>query len=331
MSTSGEYSTITKSTNASTGAIAGVAAIIVAVVFYFKKRRQVEIDNNNDLNMSGIRPHRLEYSELSVTSKAALAAGAFGEVWLGSYRSQPVAIKRLKSRDPKQVQMFINEITLMATLESDYIVKFIGVSWTRPIEVVCIVEFMNLGDLRGYLATHSPDQYTWDQKHKCIVSIVEGLIYLHTCTPPIIHRDLKSRNILLDNVKGTKLTDFGISKAVEDDENSLTSGIGTYQWMAPEVIASTKYSSAADVYSFGIVLSEFCTHQVPYSAMGPNGTSLSYLQVLKRVGEGKLTPSFGESSPAWVKEMAIQCLQLDPISRPSALQLSETLRHLNDH
>ena len=105
-----------------------------------------------------------------------------------------------------------------------------------------------------------------------ISSIVHGLLYLHTFETPIIHRDLKSRNVLLDSKKvaswkgseasfddtsqGTKLTDFGESREV--DENTLTCGIGTYQWMAPEVISGSEYTVAADVYSLGIVYPYFC-------------------------------------------------------------------------
>ncbi|OQS03085.1 kinase [Thraustotheca clavata] len=294
------------------------------------------IDNSVDLDVSLLRHHRLELSDLVPLGNKPLAAGAYGEVWRGTYGGQQVAIKRTKNREPHQVHKFIDEIILMSqydspkSLDSDYIVKFIGASWTKPIEIECVVEYMDLGDLRSYLVNQSPAQFPWDQKYQSIVSIVRGLVYLHTYKPPIIHRDLKSRNVLMDTNKGTKLTDFGTSRVAEEDD-LMTNGIGTYQWMAPEVIAGTSYSAPADIYSFGIILSEFCTHEVPYAGMRhpQTGKLLAQHYLLNEVREGRLHPSFdGENVPSWVKEVAMQCLQLNEHDRPTALELSSILNRI---
>ncbi|OQR91156.1 kinase [Thraustotheca clavata] len=186
----------------------------------------------------------------------------------------------------------------------------------------CVIEYMDLGDLRTYLSKHSPDDYHWDQKFESIYSIVHGLVYLHTFSPPIIHRDLKSRNVLVDSVKGTKLTDFGTSKLIQDDQRTMTCAIGTYRWMAPEVLSDSKYSLAADIYSFGIIISEFCTHKLPYSSM-------SNLQVYHEVMKGGVYPSFDDNAPEWVKDMAIQCLQVNAQDRPTVLELSVMLPRKN--
>ncbi|OQS05292.1 kinase [Thraustotheca clavata] len=288
-------------------------------------------NTNFELDVSYLRDHRLELVDLYVASNKPLASGAYGEVWLGMYGRQQVAIKRLKSRERTQVQMFINEIILYSQLDSDYIVRFIGASWTRPIEIECVVEYMNLGDLRNYLVTHPPNEFTWDQKYQSIVCIIRGLAYLHTYKVPIIHRDLKSRNVLLDSDKGTKFTDFGTSRAAEVDD-TMTNGIGTYQWMAPEVILGTHYSTAADIFSFGIILSEFCTHQVPYTNLRPqSGKVLTQHVLLQEVCAGRVRPSFdGEGVPLWVKDMAFQCLELNPDVRPNALELAALLTTFRD-
>ncbi|OQS05772.1 kinase [Thraustotheca clavata] len=284
-----------------------------------------------DLDVSLLRYHRLELSDLIVLGNKPLASGAYGEVWRGTYGGQQVAIKRTKSRKPRQVQKFIDEIILMSQLDCDYIVKFIGASWTKPIEIECVVEYMDLGDLRSYLVNQSSSQFTWDQKYQSIVSIARGLLYLHTYTPPIIHRDLKSRNVLLDTKKGTKFTDFGTSRTAEEND-IMTSGIGTYQWMAPEVISGTHYSSPADIFSFGIILSEFATHQVPYSGMlhPQTGKILAQHALLQEVQAGRVYPSFeGENVPSWVKDVGMQCLQLNENERPTALQLCASLSVVN--
>ncbi|KDO19271.1 TKL protein kinase [Saprolegnia parasitica CBS 223.65] len=279
------------------------------------------------LDVKPLLHHRLELSDLYVTSDKPLASGAFGEVWLGSYGGKRVAIKRMKNQDARMAQKFIDEIVLMSQMSSDYIVKFVGASWTRPIEIECVVEYMDLGDLRSYLVNQSPAQFSWDQKLNCILSIACGLVYLHTYKPPIIHRDLKSRHVLLDSVKGTKLTDFGESRVAEEDD-LMTNGIGTYQWMAPEVISATNYGAPADVYSFGIILSEFATHQVPYADKRhpTTGKALPQHYVLQEVREGRLQPTLnGPSVPSWVQDIAKQCLQLHEEDRPTSLELASML------
>ncbi|EQC25644.1 TKL protein kinase [Saprolegnia diclina VS20] len=157
---------------------------------------------------------------------------------------------------------------------------------------------MNLGDLRSFLVNQSPAQFSWEQKYQCILSIIDGLVYLHTYSPPIIHRDLKSRNVLLDSVKGTKLTDFGESRAAEAND-TMTNGIGTHLWMAPEVISGTNYGAPADMHSFGVILSEFATHQVPYADLRHPDTGLpvNQLYVMNHVREGTLHPTFDVSLP----------------------------------
>ncbi|EQC38392.1 TKL protein kinase [Saprolegnia diclina VS20] len=288
-------------------------------------------DSDGLLDVSRLRQHRLELSELRVTSAKPLASGAYGEVWLGTYASEPVAIKRLLYRHPDAVQQFIDEIILMAEMDCPFIVSLVGASWRRPVEMECVVEYMDLGDLRSYLSRHSPDEFTWDQKHTCMLSIAKGLTYLHTCDVPIVHRDLKSRNVLLDSTKGTKLTDFGISRSVHvhDDDKQLTNGVGTYQWMAPEVICGTDYSVAADIYSFGVLLSEFSTHKVPYAdVLHPvHGRPVTQQYVMTQVAQGLLQPTFAAVGvPSWVHEIALQCLQTDPVLRPTAAQLSSKIR-----
>ncbi|EQC27760.1 TKL protein kinase [Saprolegnia diclina VS20] len=280
-----------------------------------------------NLDITPLLHHRLVLEDLHVTSRKPLASGAYGEVWLGVYGGQQVAIKRLKQRDPRSVQRFIDEIVLMSQLDSDYVIRFVGASWTRPIEIECVVEYMDLGDLRNYLMTTRPGVFTWSQKYDVILSVIHGLVYLHTFKVPIIHRDLKSRNILLDSVKGTKLTDFGTSRAAEADD-TMTTGIGTYQWMAPEIVAGTSYTAAADIYSFGIVLSELCTHKVPYADLRhpKTGKAMQQHYILHEVCEGRLHPTFdGVGVPTWVPEVAKQCLQLNDVDRPTALQLSAIL------
>ncbi|OQR81968.1 kinase [Thraustotheca clavata] len=132
-----------------------------------------------------------------------------------------------------------------------------------------------------------------------------GVVYLHTFSPPIIHRDVKSRNVLMDSKKGVKLTDFGISREYDDVmTNEVVDG--------SEVIKGTNYSEAADIYSFGVIFSPKSTRRY----------------VLTEVAEGRLRPTMnGVNVPNWVKDIAQRCLQVNPINRTSALEVASILYH----
>ncbi|KDO25150.1 TKL protein kinase [Saprolegnia parasitica CBS 223.65] len=281
------------------------------------------------LNVEDLRLHKLDIADLKVTAKKPLASGAFGEVWLATYCDEKVAVKRIKDRRIESVKKFIDEIKLMAMMESEFVVKFVGVSWRRPIEMEVVVEYMDLGDLRNYLMSRPPATYSWQEKFTSIMSIVRGLVYLHTFEPPIIHRDLKSRNVLLDSKKGTKLTDFGASR--QEADAGMTNGIGTYQWMAPEVIMGTEYTVAADIYSFGVILSEFSTHAVPYGDVKNAITGRAYTQqaIMSKVTAGELRPTFEQyETPVWVRDLGMQCMALNPDDRPTSLALTAILQRV---
>ncbi|KAF0705350.1 hypothetical protein As57867_007043, partial [Aphanomyces stellatus] len=189
-------------------------------------------DEHPPVNLSFLELYRLDSS--AVTLGQLLGSGGFADVFRGTLHGTPVAVKTLFENHPtrRELQTFATEVQLMAVLHSPFIVDFIGVAWDTPEDLKCILEYMDLGDLRDYLATHDAASFSWPCKLTCIQSIAEGLVYLHDAS--IIHRDLKSRNVLLDSTKGTKLSDFGFSR--EQTTNTMTAGVGTYRWMAPEVI-----------------------------------------------------------------------------------------------
>ncbi|EQC30158.1 TKL protein kinase [Saprolegnia diclina VS20] len=269
-------------------------------------------------SLEELAPIKLDDSSLQL--KSILGSGASADVWFGYYRGDAVAIKRFVHRDSADdTQAFVDEIQLLQRLDSPYIVRMIGASWTRPTDLKCILEYMDQGDLREFLLHHTPIEFNWAAKTRSLWALAKGMVYLHANT--IIHRDLKSRNVLLDSKKGTKLTDFGVARV--DVQATMTAGVGTFRWMAPEVLMYGRYSVAADIYSFGMLLSEYDTHAIPYDdKINPTtGLPLVDTAIMARVLEGSIQPTFSASCPDWIYNMAMACLKFDPNDRPTATEL----------
>jgi serine/threonine protein kinase len=153
--------------------------------------------------------------------------------------------------------------------------------------------------------------------------IVEALVYLHSLVPIVIHRDLKSKNVLLDRRLRAKLSDFGLSRT-RSVEDTMTNGIGTILWSAPEVLEGKRYDEKSDLFSFGVVLSEIDTCALPYGFS--RHAKMRSMQIVHLVSEGKLLPNFRDDCPPAIRSLAQRCLSLDPAARPTAMEVAFELR-----
>ncbi|RLN52531.1 hypothetical protein BBJ29_005463 [Phytophthora kernoviae] len=267
------------------------------------------------------------------TASEALLAhdirGGFGEVYAGNYNGQHVAVKMLSPEirgDINHVNKFLAEAKITAIMDHPRIVHFIGVAWDSLSDLCVVVEYMEGGDLRTLLAGYETMKHPVGIDHKKTIialHVCHALTYLHSLSPPVIHRDLKSRNILLNHALEAKLTDFGISR--ERHDSTMTAGVGTSLWMAPEVMLGEKYDDKADMFSFGVVLSELDTHALPYAQSternrDSNERRLPDAIILQQVALGRLHVGFSDASPASIVELGTACVSVDPTLRPTAAE-----------
>ncbi|KAJ0398137.1 hypothetical protein P43SY_004334 [Pythium insidiosum] len=265
-----------------------------------------------------------------------LGGGAFGIVYLVKIRHRQLgAAKRLSSsrrHDETGQRQLIDEFKLNAILQHPNIVALIGATWTTRADFQVIFEYMCDGDLRTYLEMTANDAGSapmWSrQKLQLALDVAYALAYLHSQrSVGVVHRDLKSGNILLCRDTSSesrkfqddgsvqryrlraKLADFGVSRS-QSTNNSMTTGVGTSRWLAPEVIlGGGVYDTACDVYSFGVVLTELDTHQLPFSDVrGADGTMLPDVTILQRVAHERLQPNTSALCPQSVASLARQCM-----------------------
>ncbi|KAG6946196.1 hypothetical protein JG688_00016177 [Phytophthora aleatoria] len=278
------------------------------------------------LDSEHLQGKRIPYD--SLVFENAVSKGASGEVWICQYNGQKVAAKRLlqtKDQNAEKVQAFAAEIELSASLVHPHIVEFIGVAWNSLNNLTMVLEFFPTGNLQKYLQKNA-DLLSWarDKIHMAI-GVAQALEYLHARTPPLIHRDLKSNNILLTDKLEPKLIDFGVSRDTVD--LTMTAGVGTPYWTAPEILEGKRYTEQADIYSFGVVLTELDTSKIPYSdAATEHGGKPKPFQILQDVMAGKLRPTFSKDCPPRIQKIGMACLALSPEDRPTAQELVQELQ-----
>ncbi|RLN15183.1 hypothetical protein BBJ28_00009024 [Nothophytophthora sp. Chile5] len=259
-----------------------------------------------------------------------LSRGAYGEVYSGVFNRVKVAVKMLLPEtrgNLRHVNEFLAEAKMTATMDHPHIVSFIGVAWSALTDLCMVLEFVDGGDLRTllnkYEETHHPVGFD-REKATIALHVCHALTYLHSLSPSVIHRDLKSRNILLSHALEAKLTDFGISR--ERLDQTMTAGVGTSLWMAPEVMMGERYDAKADMFSFGVVLSELDMHTLPYAQARSRFRDSDERQIpdavlLQKVATGVLRVDFSGVGPQSMVELGCACVSVEPSKRPTPAEV----------
>eukprot|EP01006_Ploeotia_vitrea_P022552 TRINITY_DN54962_c0_g1_i1.p1 TRINITY_DN54962_c0_g1~~TRINITY_DN54962_c0_g1_i1.p1 ORF type:complete len:777 (+),score=416.56 TRINITY_DN54962_c0_g1_i1:39-2333(+) len=248
--------------------------------------------------------------------------GSQGEVYRAMWQGTRVAVKKVDTRDVPDdvIEEFCQEAIIMRRLRHPNLTLFMGVSMAHP--HLCIVtEYVDRGSLFDLLRDET-SPLTWTRSLQIAMDIAQAMNYLHKYDPPILHRDLKSLNILIDGNWRAKVADFGMTRF--QDEGTMTQ-CGSPLWMAPEMIRNDPYDEKADVYSFGIVLWELYTRRIPYRRRQLNPSIL----VVKVVRED-LRPHIPSQCPASYKMLMQMCWDPKPTKRPSFRQVIRILQSFQE-
>ncbi|KAK6946478.1 Serine-threonine/tyrosine-protein kinase, catalytic domain [Dillenia turbinata] len=247
-----------------------------------------------------------------------VASGSYGDLYKGTYCSQEVAIKVLKAEHVSlELQReFAQEVFILRKVRHKNVVQFMG-ACTKPPSLCIVTEFMSGGSVYDYLHKQR-GAFKLPSLLRVAIDVSKGMNYLHQNN--IIHRDLKTANLLMDENEVVKVADFGVAR-VKSQSGVMTAETGTYRWMAPEVIEHKPYDHKADVFSFGVVLWELLTGKLPYEYLTP-------LQAAVGVVQKGLRPTIPKHTHPKLAELLERCWMQDPNLRPDFSEIIEILKHI---
>ncbi|XP_031262529.1 putative receptor-like protein kinase At4g00960, partial [Pistacia vera] len=242
--------------------------------------KELEIDGKKGVNLKVYSVSSIMDATNSFSSENKLGEGGFGPVYKGLLPDgQEIAIKRLSGRSRQGLVEFKNELIIVAKLQHTTLVRLLGFCIQEE-EKILVYEYMPNKSLDSYIFDSKRELFDWDKCFNIIEEIAQGLLYLHKYSRlTIIHRDLKSGNILLDKNMNPKISDFGMAKIFATTESDANTNriVGTRGYMAPEYARDGIFSTKSDIFSFGVLVLEIIS--------GRRSNSIFYLdQPLNLVG-----------------------------------------------
>ncbi|XP_024977328.1 probable LRR receptor-like serine/threonine-protein kinase At1g67720 [Cynara cardunculus var. scolymus] len=283
-------------------------------------------------------------SQLRIATKnfeKKVGSGGFGTVYYGKLNDgKEIAVKVLGSNNTHQGKKeFANEVTLLSRIHHRNLVKFYGFCQEEGKDIL-VYEFMHNGTLKEHLygPLAKEQRIKWIKRLQIAEESAKGIEYLHTgCVPSIIHRDLKTSNILLDDNMTAKVSDFGLSKLAVDGNSHVSSIVrGTLGYLDPEYYISNHLTEKSDIYSFGVILLELISGKEAISneSFGLNCRNIvqwAKLHIENGDIQRIIDPALGDEydvQTMWkMAEKALMCVQPHANMRPS---MSEVIKEIQD-
>ncbi|CAO2838242.1 unnamed protein product [Amaranthus hypochondriacus] len=269
--------------------------------------------------------------------KNIVGKGGFGIVYKGFLSHNPVAIKKSIKVDPDQVDQFVNEILTLSKIKHDNVVRLLGCCLEDEVPLL-VYEFINNATLYRHLHDDTKAiTLTWSRRLQIAFEVADALCHLHhELTQRIVHRDMKTMNILLDHKYTAKVADFGASRLVPFDQRRVSlKMLGTWGYLDPEYMQTCELTEKSDVYSFGVVLLELLMRKEVVSEERPEKERFLANHFFVKMNEGHLRHildkniEWNESTlkeAEQVANLAKSCLKYRGVDRPTMKEISTELR-----
>ncbi|KAI7985092.1 L-type lectin-domain containing receptor kinase S.1 [Camellia lanceoleosa] len=347
------FSLETSSSSLSPGAIAGITIgsvfvliLCLSVCYYWfcgknkMKEQEYDDDEIEDWELE-YWPHRFSYEELILATKGfseneLLGAGGFGRVYKGTLPNDTQVAVKCVSHDSKQgLREFMAEISSMGRLQHKNLVQMRG--WCRKgNELMLVYDYMPNGSLNRWIFDKPKKLMNWEGRRRVLSDVAEGLNYLHHgWDQVVIHRDIKSSNILLDNDMRGRLGDFGLAKLYTHGEApNTTRVVGTLGYLAPELATVAAPTAASDVYSFGVVVLEVVCGRRPIEPSKDREEEVVLIDwvrekyVERRVWEAadeRIKGEYKVEDVEAVLKLGLACCHPDPLHRPTMREVVAVL------
>ncbi|CAL4989051.1 unnamed protein product [Urochloa decumbens] len=308
---------------------------------YFKQNRgqllQQLVSQHADIAERMIIPvDELAKATNSFDRARELGGGGHGTVYKGILSNlQVVAIKKSRITVQKEIDEFINEVAILSQINHRNVVKLFGCCLETEVPLL-VYEFVSNGTLYNHLHVEGAGSLSWGNRLRIATEIATSLAYLHSSVSiQIIHRDIKSSNILLDDTLTSKISDFGASRYIPTDKSGLTTRVqGTIGYLDPMYFYTRRLTEKSDIYSFGVILIELLTRKKPFSYLSAEGDGL-VAHFVNLLAEGNLVqitdPQVVEEGGEKVQEvaaLAASCVNIRGEERPTMRQVEHTLEGL---
>ncbi|XP_056698856.1 proline-rich receptor-like protein kinase PERK15 isoform X2 [Spinacia oleracea] len=261
--------------------IVGVAASLglffsLFILWFWLRKREVNKEYKNAQQFPYNVHSTFSYEELALatdnfSNANLLGQGGFGYVYKGVLiNGKVVAVKQLKTGSAQGEREFQAEVETISLVHHSHLVSLVGYC-ISGVQRLLVYDFISNKTLDFHLHGRGLSPMSWESRLKIAIGAAKGLAYLHEdCNPKIIHRDIKTENILIDDEFEAKVADFGLAKfSLDTDTHVSTRVMGTFGYLAPEYAASGKLTEKSDVFSFGVVLLQLITGRKPVDRTRP--------------------------------------------------------------